>query len=96
MLMFDWITENGDKQSEGYKQAPGLSALLDKRSNLFGMKLCLQLFAPIEKFSKELQSKSITLQQVVSANDSIIRYYTEMRFFKLNTAPQHVLDPVWS
>ena len=60
MFMLDWITENGHKQSEGYKQAPGLSTLLDKFSTLFGTKLCLQLFAPIEKFAKELQSKSIT------------------------------------
>ena len=72
MLMLDWITENGHKQSEGCKQGPGLSALMDKFSTLFGMKLCLQLFAPITKFSKELhlQSKSITAQQVIIAQQT--------------------------
>ena len=75
----EWIIENGSKTTEGYKQAPGLIAALEKFSTLFGLRMCLAVFAPVEEFAKQLQSKDICVQTVVFIKTSLTRFLTEMR-----------------
>ena len=71
--------KNGDKKSEGVKQAPGVLALLDKFGTLFGLRMCLSIFSPVEQFAKQLQTKNITAQTVLNIKNSLSRHLSDMR-----------------
>ena len=79
METLEWIVESGNKQSEGYKQAPGLIAALEKFSTLFGLRMCQTVFAPVEEFAKQLQSKDICVQTVMLIQKSLKRFLAEKR-----------------
>ena len=76
----DWIMQNGNKKSEGFKQAPGVLGQMEKFGTFFGLKLCLKLFSPVEMFAKQLQAKNIlSCQTVLNVKSSLIEYLRAMR-----------------
>ena len=75
----DWLMEHGNKQTEAFKKAPGLLALMTKFSTWFGLNMCLCIFSPIEQLAKQLQAKDITAQAVSNAVGALKRYLQSLR-----------------
>ena len=65
--------------TEGAKAAPGLQALMGKFVTVFGLKMCLLLFSPVEDMACHLQSKQLDASTVRVIKDSLLRYLNEMR-----------------
>ena len=65
--------------SEGAKAAPGLLALLEKFSTVFGLYAALSLFAPAEEMAKKLQSTDLDAGTVKLLKDSLKSYLLKLR-----------------
>ena len=65
--------------SEGAKAAPGLLALLEKFSTVFGLYASLSLFAPAEEMAKKLQSTDLDAGTVKLLKDTLQNYLLNLR-----------------
>ena len=65
------IRDNGGT-SEGAKAAPGLLVLMDKFTTVFGLKMCLLLFSPVEDMACHLQSKQLNASTVRTIKNSLL------------------------
>ena len=72
------IMNNGGS-SEGAKAAPGLLALLEKFSTVFGLYAAQSVFAPSEEMAKKLQSTELDAGTVKLLKDSLKNYLLKLR-----------------
>ena len=79
--LIETLTEIMDSggSSEGAKAAPGLLALLEKFSTIFGLYAALSVFAPAEEMAKKLQSTDLDAGTVKLLKESLKNYLLDMR-----------------
>jgi hypothetical protein len=65
--------------SKGAKEAPQLLNYLEKFSTVFGLKMCLVLFSPVEDMAKQLQSKQLDASLVRTVKQGLLRYLTDLK-----------------
>ena len=71
--------QNAGGSSEGAKAAPGLLALMEKFSTVFGLFAAISLFAPAEEMAKKLQSTDLDAGTVKVLKDTLKNYLLSLR-----------------